>query len=100
LYVLEPNVAAPKYLWVKYGKGDPVAVATEGCDFVSLFIGAIRKNMPKKLDVDVDEITLHVSEDAASLDPRWSLLKVIQEYGVSEESILIVKIRTQGILRY
>lgn len=49
--------------------------------------------MPNTLgSFDPQNITLHVSKDsAAGLDPRWSLRKVMQDYGVNQEITLIVK---------
>jgi hypothetical protein len=84
---------------VKYGESNPVPIATERCDFVALFIKAVKKEM--QLPEPPQNITLHVSEDSDALNPRWSLRNVIQDYGVNQESTLIVKtIQPQGNLSY
>ncbi|KAI3655796.1 hypothetical protein MP638_004271, partial [Amoeboaphelidium occidentale] len=54
------EVVVPKYLWVKYGNAQPVEVWTAGCNNVSKFIKAVKKEMPNTLgSFDANQITLH-----------------------------------------
>jgi hypothetical protein len=94
----------PDYLFVKYGNGQAVPVYTKlkvgneerTIPFVGLFIDAIKQKLSPELnDFSVGRITLHVSASAAALDSRLNLLEVVENFGITEESTLIVK--TKGI---
>jgi hypothetical protein len=82
----------PKYLWVKYGEGDSVAIATKDCDFVSLFIKAIKKEM--QLSPPPQNITLHISTNTVALDPGDELSTLASEpAGLTSKNPLIIKVK-------
>jgi hypothetical protein len=85
---------------VKYGESNPVPIATERCDFVALFIDAIKKEM--QLPEPPQNITLHVSEDSDALGPDHEVVQLASgPAGLSAKTPLIVKtIQTEGNLSY
>jgi hypothetical protein len=89
------NGSVPGEMWVKYSTGQAILVSTLGCTYVTQFIKAIKAELTPKLDsVTVDDITLHINENAESLRPglRLSLLHEQAGYsGNDDEHTLIVK---------
>ncbi|KAI3655258.1 hypothetical protein MP638_003681, partial [Amoeboaphelidium occidentale] len=67
--------AVPEELWVKYENAQPVEVSTAGCNNVSKFIKAVKKEM--QLPDPPQNITLHTSEDAAAVRSGLSLAQAI-----------------------
>jgi hypothetical protein len=84
---------------VKYDKAAVTRIPTVGCDFVALFIGAIKQKMPNTLgSFDPQNITLHIAEDADALEPDHEVVQLASgPAGLSAKTPLIVKtIQAQG----
>ena len=78
------QTSIPPNLWVKAGQRQATRVSTENCEIVHDFIFTIKNHYKRQFaDIDINDITLHIHEDADALSGDLALAKIINDKNFS-----------------